>query len=152
MRHSRLCIKYLCIYKIYVPHQECSRLIIYDSNKAAVEISRPMKDVCAQDIGAQMLTFWARQNLQLLTPSQSGWRARSGDVASPSCSPQVGSALRPPSLFGRRLCRTVPAVVPARRSRPLNVRGREYFHLFSGKNQKPNSAHKCPITSIQIRT
>ncbi len=23
--------------------------------------------------------------------------------------------------------------------------------LFSEKNQKPNSAHKCPITSIQIR-
>ncbi len=24
--------------------------------------------------------------------------------------------------------------------------------LFSEKNQKPNLAHKCPITSIQIRT
>jgi hypothetical protein len=22
--------------------------------------------------------------------------------------------------------------------------------LFSKKNQKPNSAHKCPITSIQV--
>ncbi len=31
-------LKYLRIYKIYAPHQECSRLIIYDSNKAAVEI------------------------------------------------------------------------------------------------------------------
>jgi hypothetical protein len=37
--------------------------------------------------------------------------------------------------------------------RPLSiVRGREYFHLFSGKNQKLNLAHKCPITSVQIRT
>ncbi len=30
--------KYLRIHKIYAPHQECSGLIIYDSNKAAVEI------------------------------------------------------------------------------------------------------------------
>ncbi len=30
--------KYLRIHKIYASHQECSRLIIYDSNKAAVEI------------------------------------------------------------------------------------------------------------------
>ena len=34
-------LKYLRIYKIYAPHQECSRLIIYDSNKAAVEIFAP---------------------------------------------------------------------------------------------------------------
>ena len=27
------------------------------------------------NVGAQTLTIWARQNLQLLTPSQSGWRA-----------------------------------------------------------------------------
>ena len=31
-------LKYLRIYKIYAPQQECSRLVIYDSNKAAVEI------------------------------------------------------------------------------------------------------------------
>ncbi len=30
--------KYLRIHKIYAPHQECSRLIIYNSNKAAVKI------------------------------------------------------------------------------------------------------------------
>ncbi len=34
-----------------------------------------MKNVCAQKIGAQTLTIWARQNLQLLTSSKSGWRA-----------------------------------------------------------------------------
>jgi hypothetical protein len=40
----------------------------------------------------------------------------------------------------------------------LNVRALQMFAaadiltLFSEKNQKPNSAHKCPITSIQIRT
>jgi hypothetical protein len=56
--------------------------------------------------------------------------SRSGDVVSPPCSPQVGSAPRPPSLYGRRLCRTVPAVVPARLVRIFasypNIRGREY--------------------------
>ncbi len=30
--------KYLRIHKIFAPHQECSRLIIYDSNKEAIEI------------------------------------------------------------------------------------------------------------------
>ncbi len=59
------------------------RHIIYDRNKADVEISAPIKiyapNVCVrQKIGAQtlpLLTIWARQNLQLLTSSKSGWRA-----------------------------------------------------------------------------
>ncbi len=34
-------LKYLCISKIYAPQLKCSRLIIYDSNKTAVEISAP---------------------------------------------------------------------------------------------------------------
>ncbi len=68
-------LKYLRIYKIYAPHPKCSRLIIYDSNKAAVEIFPPYKRCMRPEIGAQTLTIWARQNLQLLTPSQSGWRA-----------------------------------------------------------------------------
>ncbi len=75
--------------------------------------------------------------------------SRSGDVVSPPCSPQVGSAPRPPSLYGRRLCCTVPAVVPARPARIFApcpyICGREYFHLFPGKNQKPNAAHKCCV-------
>ena len=80
----------------------------------------------------------------------------SDGVASPPCSPQVGSALRPPSLYGRRLCRTVPAVVPARLVKISalcpNICGRIYFHHFLGKNQKSISAHKCPITALKIRT
>jgi hypothetical protein len=62
----------------------------------------------------------------------------------------------PLSLYGRRLCRTVPACCTG--TTCLNVRAYQMFAaadiltLFSGKNQKPNSAHKCPITSIQIRT
>ena len=52
------------------------RPIIYDSNKADVEISAPIENICVhQEIGAQTLTIWARQNLQLLTSSKSGWRA-----------------------------------------------------------------------------
>jgi hypothetical protein len=58
-------------------------------------------------------------------------------------------------LYGRRLCHTVPACCTGTTS--LNVRALQMFAaadiltLFSEKNQKPNSAHKCPITSIQIR-
>ncbi len=59
------------------------RHIIYYRNKADVEISAPIKiyapNLCVnQKIGAQalrLLTIWARQNLQLLTSSKSGWRA-----------------------------------------------------------------------------
>ena len=59
------------------------RQIIYDRNKADVEISWNLKiyapKLCVhQKIGAQtlrLLTIWARQNLQLLTSSKSGWRA-----------------------------------------------------------------------------
>ncbi len=41
------------------------RHIIYDKNKADVEISAPIKNICVhQKIGAQTLTIWARQNLQ----------------------------------------------------------------------------------------
>ncbi len=82
--------------------------------------------------------------------------SRSGDVVSPPCSPQVIWAPRPPSLYGRRLSRTVAAVVPARLAKISascqNICGRIYFHHFLGKNQKPISAYKCPITSLKIRT
>jgi hypothetical protein len=61
-----------------------------------------------------------------------------------------------PSLYGRRLCRTIPACCTGTTCLNIrvlsHVRGREYFSPFSGKNQKPNLAHKCPITAIQIRT
>jgi hypothetical protein len=63
-------MKYLRPHEISAPHQECSRLIIYDSNKATVEISaaykrcwRP-KMLAAENVGVQTLTIWARHNLQ----------------------------------------------------------------------------------------
>ncbi len=80
----------------------------------------------------------------------------SGDVASCSCSPQVTWRLRPPSLYGGRLSRTVPAVVPARLvkiSAPgPNICGHLYVPLFLGKSQKSISAYKCPITAPKICT
>ncbi len=147
-------IKYLRIYKISAPHQECSRLIIYDSNKAAVEIlksSRPIKDVCAHKCRRPNSYYLGSAE----SPTSDSFSVRlksslSDGVASPPCSPQVGSG------YGRRLCCTVLACCTGTTCLNIralsNVRGREYFHLVSGKNQKPNSAHKCPITSIQIRT
>ncbi len=82
--------------------------------------------------------------------------SRSGDVASRSCSPQVIWSLRLPNLYGRRLSRTVPAVVPARLAKISalcpNICGRIYFHHFLGKNEKPISASKCPITALKICT
>ncbi len=68
-------LKYLRISQIYAPHLKYPRLIIYHSNKAAVEISAPYEEYMRLKIGAQTLIIWARQNLQLLTSSKSGWRA-----------------------------------------------------------------------------
>ena len=72
-------LKYLRISKISAhiqnicAHLKYMRYIIYDSNKAEIEISAPIKNICLhQKIGAQTLTIWARQNLQLLTSSKSG--------------------------------------------------------------------------------
>jgi hypothetical protein len=91
--------------------------IINDRNKADVEISAPIKiyarNVCVhQKIGAQTLTIWARQNLQLLTSSKFG--SHSGDVASRACSPQVRDGLPARCFYLRTLSRTVPPVVLAR--------------------------------------
>ncbi len=133
------------------------RHILYDSNKVDVEISAPIENIC--------LSGNRRPNSYYFGSAESPtsdffqvWlkSSRSGDVVAPPCSPQVKCAPRPPSLYGRRLSRTVPAVVLARLAKISascpNICGRIYFHHFLGKNQKPNPAHKCPITSLQIHT
>jgi hypothetical protein len=69
MRTSKISahIQNICGSSKYMRH------IIYDSNKADVDISAPIKNIFVhQKIGAQTLTIWARQNLQLLTSSKSG--------------------------------------------------------------------------------
>ncbi len=105
------------------------RHITYDRNKADVEISEHIKiyapNVCVHlKIRAQtlrLLTIWARQNLQLLTSSKSGWRALVQVML-----PLHHVVLKWPehsglSLCGRRLSRTVPAVVPAFRNFHLGL-------------------------------
>ncbi len=131
-------LKYLQICKIYAPHTKYSRPIICDSNKAAVEIFAP-HGKCMRPENRRN-SYYLGSAESPTSDSFSVWlkSSRSGDVVSPPCSPQVGSAPRPPSLYGRRLCRTVPAVVLARPAKIFascpNVPGHVYFHLFPGKN------------------
>ncbi len=72
--------------------------------------SRPMKDVCTRKY-RRPNSYYLGSAESPTSDSFSVWlkSSHSGDVASPPCSPQVGSAPRPPSLYGRCLCRTVPA-------------------------------------------
>ncbi len=102
------CLKYLRIYKIYAPHQECSRLIVYDSNKVAVEIFAPYER-CMRPENRRPNSYYLGSAESPSSDSFSVWlkTPRSGDVVSPPCSPQVGYTPRPPSLYGRRLCRGI---------------------------------------------
>ena len=144
--------KYPLPIKIYAPQLKCLRLIIYDSNKAAVEIFAPYEKCMrpnsyylgsAESPTSDFLQVWLKSS-------------RSGDVVSPPCSPQVGICSQTAQLIWAAslpYCTGCCTGTTCQNIRALsNVRGREYFHIFSGKNQKPNSAHKCPITSVQIRT
>jgi hypothetical protein len=112
--------------------------------------------LAAANVGVQTLTIWARQNLHSVSFSV---RLKSSPLRRCCLSSMVlkGNLLTDPlSLYGRHLCRTVPACCTGMTC--LNVRALQMFAaadiltLFSEKKQKPNSAHKCPITSIQIRT
>ena len=110
--------------------------------------------LAAANVGVQTLTIWARQNLQ----SSDSFSVRL--KSSPLRLPLLHAVLKwnlltdPLSLYGRRLCRTVPACCTG--TTCLNVCALQMFAaaniltLFSEKNQKPNSAHKCPISSIQV--
>ncbi len=95
------------------------RHIIYARTKADVEISASDENFCAyqkirhpscapayylgsaESPTADFLQVWLKSS-------------RSSKVASRACRPQVIWRLRPFSFYGRRLSRTVPAVVPAR--------------------------------------
>jgi len=68
-----------------------------------------MKNICAKKIGAQTLTFWARQNLQLLTSSKSVWRALVQVMLSLLYA-VLKWGLHPgrPDYMGGVSCRTVP--------------------------------------------
>ena len=68
--------------------------------------------------------------------------------------PKWNLLTNPLSLYGRRLCRTGTACctgTTCQNVRALQMSAAaDILTLFSKKNQKPNSAHKCPITSIQV--
>jgi hypothetical protein len=72
--------------------------------------------------------------------------------------PKWNLLTNPLSLFGRRLCRTGTAgctgtTCPkhAKMSASLEMlAAADILTLFLKKSQNPNSAHKCPITSIQV--
>ncbi len=140
-------LKYLRISKIYAPH----------SNKADVEKSAHIKNICAhQKIGAQTLTIWARQNLYFwLLPSLAAelsfrWCCLSSMQSSSDVSTQAAQLIwaASPVLYRLLYRHDLPKYL-----RPVqNICGSVYFPHFLGKNQKLNSAHKCPITSLQIRT
>ena len=90
--------KYLRIYKISAPHQECSRLIIYD--RRLLKSSRPIRDVCARKCRRPNSYYLGSAE----SPTSDSFSVRlksslSDGVASPPCSPQVGSVLRTAQLI-----------------------------------------------------
>ena len=112
--------------------------------------------LAAKNVGVQTLTIWARQNLQ--SSDSFSVRLKSSPLrrcclSSMQSSSGICSQTRSAYMGG---VRTVPACCTG--TTCLNVRALQMLAaaniltLFSEKNQKPNSAHKCPITSIQIRT
>ena len=150
-------MKYLRPHEISVPRQRCSRLIIYDSNKAAVEISAAYKRCWRPQMLASRLLLFGLGRISnfclLLSPAE---ELSQKVLPLLHAVPKWNLLTDPLSLYGRRLCRTVPACCTG--TTCLNVRALQMFAaadiltLFSEKNQKPNSAHKCPITSIQVCT
>jgi hypothetical protein len=145
-------LKYLRIYKIYAPHQECSRLIIYDGNKAAVEIFAPYKR-CIRPEYRRPNSYYLGSAESPTSDSFSVWlkSSRSGDVASPPCSPQVGICSQTAQLLWAAslpYCTGCCTGTTCQIFAPCQM----FAGNVSGKNQKPNSAHKCPIASVQIST
>ncbi len=150
-------MKYLRLHEMFAPYKECSRLILYDSSKGPVEISAAYKRCWRRQMLASRLLLFGLGRISnfclLLSPAE--------ELSSQKVLPLLHAVLKWNlltnllSLYGQRLCRTVPACCTG--TTCLNVRAHQMFAaantltLFSEKNQKPNSAHKCPITSSQIR-
>ncbi len=159
------CSKLRRMFKIWV-EKLCGivkfmRHIIYARSKAEVEISASDENFCAykkirhpscasayflgsaESPTADFLQVWLKSS-------------RSSDVASRACRPQVIWRLRLLFFYGRRLSRTVPAVLPARLvkiSADCQIFcARLNFHHFLWKIQKSISASKCPITAPKICT
>ena len=109
---------------------------------------------------SKLLTIWARQTLHSVSFSVrlkiSSLKVLTLHLAVPKWNLFTNSL----SLYGRRLCRTgtagcTGATCPkhAKMSASLEMlAAADILTLFLKKSQNPNSAHKCPITSIQVCT
>ncbi len=106
------------------------------------------------------LTIWARQNLQLLTSSKSGWRALVqilvDSVDSRTCRPQVIWRLRPLCFYGRAFLPYCTGLLywhdlSKFLRMPDSLRRRNFHHIL-WKIKNSISASKCPITAPKIRT
>ncbi len=111
-------------------------------------------------MSASSLLLFGLGRLSTLSPSQSGWRSLSEGVASPPCSPQVESAHKSAQLIwaaslpywhGLLYRHDLPKYAKMSASLEM-LAAADILTLFLEKSQNPNSAHKCPITSIQVCT
>ncbi len=133
-------MKYLRLHEMSAPRQGCWCLIIYDSNRATIEMLAAYKRCWRPEMLASRLLLFGLGRISTLSPSQSGWRSLSEGVASPPCSPQVESAHRSAQLIWA-------ASLPYWHSllyrhdlpkcpRPSNVRSRQHFDpLFWEKSK-----------------
>ncbi len=155
MKYSRLWNirthpKYLRIIKIYAPHQKCSRLIIYDSNKAVVQIFAPYER-CVRPKCRRPNSYYLGSAESPTSDSFSVWLK-----SSRPCSPQVGICSQTAQLIwavSLPYCTGCCTGATCQNIRTLSKCSRlRIFPPFFWEISKPNSAHKCPITSVQIHT
>jgi hypothetical protein len=114
----------------------------------------------AENVGVQSLTIWARQTLHSVSFSVRLKISPLKVLPLHHAVPKWNLLTNPHSLYGRRFCRTGTAgctgtTCPkhAKMSESLEMlAAANILTLFPKKSQNPNSAHKCPITSIQVCT
>jgi hypothetical protein len=112
------------------------------------------------NVGDQSLTIWARQTLHsalLLSPAEDlSLKVLPRLLAVP----KWNLLTNPLSLYGRRVrctgtagCTGTTCPKHAKMSASLEMSAAaDILTLFLMESQNPNSAHKCPITSIQVCT
>ncbi len=117
----------------------------------------------SQNIGGKvwrLVTIWARQNIQLLTSSWSGWRALVQILVDMLPLRHVDPKWSDSSGYSAFMGGISPVlcwlVVPARLVKICagvqNSGGRANFHHFLWKLKNSISASKCPITAPKIHT
>jgi hypothetical protein len=112
----------------------------------------------AENVGIQSLTIWARQTLHSVSFSVRLKVSPLKVLPLHHAVPKWNLLTNPLSLYGWRLCRTGTAgctgkTCPkhAKMSASLEMlAAADILTFFLKKSQNPNSAHKCPITSIKV--